>query len=358
MSKHLGDFVFRRAGRVFKARNHCFISTAILVVLGTTCCAAFDEKPLRLWQFRETHLAVPVEFRVYAAEEASAKAAARTAYARIDELNGIFSDYDADSEAMRLCRSDRPVQVSPELFFVLKEASKLSQRTDGAFDVTVGPLVKQWRRARRKKELPAAEQIAAAKTLVGYAKLKLNAADRTVEILQPGVQLDFGGVAKGYIAEEAYKVLAASGCPRSLVGVAGDIFAGDPPPDAAAWKIGVAPLDKPDGPPSRYLALKRQSASTSGDAFQFAEIDGVRYSHIVDPKTGIGLTERSSVTVIAPHGWQADALATAVCVLGRENGLALIGEFDDTDVLIATQTDRNEPETFESPGFAKRQWDE
>ena len=338
-----------------RSRIAIFVFLALFVPSAGTVLGD-DAKPLKLWQFRETHLAVPVDLRVYAAEEAVAKEASRAAYERIEELNLIFSDYDADSEAMRLCRSERPVRVSPELFLLLKRSVSLSRDTDGAFDVTIGPLIKQWRRARRKKELPKPEQIAAAKALVGYQHVNLFEPDRTAQMLQPGMHLDFGGVAKGYIAEEAYTVLEEKGCPCSLVAVAGDVFAGDAPPDAPAWKIGVAPLEKPDGPPSRYLALKRQAVSTSGDAFQFVEIDGVRYSHIVDPRTGLGLTRRGSVTVIAPHGWQADALATTVCILGPEKGLKLIDDNKDIEALIVTATDGGPSVTRESSGFRDQQW--
>jgi thiamine biosynthesis lipoprotein len=313
---------------------------------------------LTLFRFQETHLAVPVEVRVYAPDAAVAKDASKAAYARIDELNRIFSDYDAESEAMRLCRSQHPVKVSPELFFVIKQSSALSRETDGAFDITVGPLVKQWRRARRRKELPSAEQITAARDLVGYRNLKLDENDGTVTVLKAGIQLDFGGIAKGYIAEEAFKVLEANGCPRSLVGVAGDIFAGDPPPDSPGWKIGIAPLDQPDGPPSRYVVLKRQAVSTSGDAFQYAEIDGVRYSHIVDPKTGIGLTLRCSVTVIAPHGWQADAYGTSLCLLGPEKGLKWIEAKNASAALFVVRDQQDRLQTFESARFDAWRWPE
>lgn len=317
---------------------------------------ATAEEPLSLHEFRETHLAVPVDFRVYATTEASANAAAKAAYARIDELNAIFSDYDSDSEASRLCKAVGPVKISPELFFVLNQSLAISQQTNGAFDVTVGPLIKQWRRARRQKMLPTPDQIATAQQLIGYKNLRLNEVDQTAQVLQPGMQLDFGGIAKGYVAEEAFKVLAAHGSPRSLVAVAGDIYAGEAPPDAPAWKIGIAPLDKPDGPPSRFVALKRQSASTSGDAFQYVEIGGVRYSHIVDPKTGLGLTHRSSVTIIAPHGWQADGYATAVCLLGPERGLKLVENMKEVEAMVVTGDDEGKTVTQQSPGFEKRLW--
>lgn len=319
---------------------------------------AADDQPLRLWQFRETHLAVPVDIRVYAPDEASAKESAQAAYHRIDELNSIFSDYDEESENRRLCRSDQSMKVSPELFFLLTKSLQFSQKSDGAFDVTVGPLIKQWRRARRQKQLPTPQNIASSKALVGSQFLKLEEAEQTVQVLKRGMQLDFGGIAKGYIAEEAFKVLESRGFSRSLVAVAGDIFAGDPPPESEGWKVGVAPLDQPDGPPSQSVRITRQSASTSGDAFQFVEIDGIRYSHIVDPKSGIGLTHRSSVTVIAPEGWLADGLATTVCLLGAEHGLKLLADYKDADALIVYRDDQNQLRSVETPGFSSRKWRE
>lgn len=329
---------------------------ALAVLLASMSATRADD--LELFQFREVHLAVDVELRVYAAEEAAAKVAAEAAYARIDELNRIFSDYDAESEVSRLARSTEPTKVSPELWFLLTSSRQIYKQTDGSFDVTLGALIKQWRRARRQKELPTPAQIAEAKSQIGMLHLKFDCTQQTVQVLQPGLQFDFGGIAKGYIAEEAFKILEEKGCPRSLVGIAGDIFAGEPPPDAKGWKIGIAPLDKPDGSPSRFLSLKRQAVSTSGDAFQFAEIDGVRYSHIVDPKTGLGLTERSSVTIVAPHGWIADGYATAVCLVGKDRGIKLLGKLEGTAGIVVTQTDDGRPQPTESAGFAELVWRE
>ena len=134
--------------------------------------------------------------------------------------------------------------------------------------------------------------------------------------------------------------------------MAGDISAGDPPPNAESWRIGVAPLDKPNVTPSRILRLTNCSISTSGDAFQFVEIGGIRYSHIVDPTTGLGLTRRSSVTVIAPKGIDADALATTVSVLGMDRGLKLIEQNKETAALFVLAGE-NGLTTTETSGFAK-----
>jgi FAD:protein FMN transferase len=323
------------ATRNWKKAGGCI---AALVWLSATAFA----QSLERFTFAEPHLGTIVELTIYAADEAVANVGARAAFARIKELDGIFSDYKPNSEAMRLCDlagTGRAIRVSPELFSVMRTALAVSERTDGAFDVTVGPLVKLWRRARKDKRLPAPEEIAAAKKLVGWKLVHLNEFDQSIELKQAGMRLDFGGIAKGYIAQEVSRLLATQGLDRTLVAVAGDIVAGDAPPTAEGWKVVVAPLNGVKGAPSRLLLLKHQAVSTSGDAFQFVEIDGVRYSHIVDPQTGLGLTKRSSVTVVANDGVLADALDTAICIVGPERGLALLEEQNGCDALIVQATE-------------------
>ncbi len=307
------------------------------------------------FEFREPHLGTIVEVTLYAPDETVASDSARAAFARIAELNRILSDYNPDSEVLRLCRTagtGQAVPVSQELFEVLAKSLEISAATDGAFDVSIGPVVKLWRAARRQRKLPSEDQLAAARQLVGWKQIHLDSKERTVELRKKGMSLDFGGIAKGYIADQARAVLVTRGIRQCLVAVAGDIAAGDPPPGRDCWRIGVAPLDKPDGDPSRYVRLVNGSISTSGDAFQFVEIGGVRYSHIVDPSTGLGLTRRSSVTVVAPNGMDADGLATAISILGSDRGLKLIEQSKGTAALIVVATDDGLSVT-ESPGFAK-----
>lgn len=308
---------------------------------------------LERYSFAEPHLGTIIEITLYAPEENGANQAARAAFRRVKELDQIFSDYKPDSEVMRLCEQagqEKPVEVSRELFEVLKQSLTLSSETDGAFDVTIGPLVQLWRRSRKQKILPSPEEIAAAKARVGWKDIVLDEKSGTVTLKKRGMRLDFGGIAKGYIAQDVSRVLRELGFDQSLVAVAGDIVAGNPPPGSAGWKVGVAPIDRPNGPVSRLLSLQNCAISTSGDVFQFVEIGGVRYSHIVDPQTGLGLTHRSSVTVVATKGSTADALATAVCILGPERSLPLIEQRDQTAALIVYATD-DEPRVVESKLF-------
>ncbi|MEX0717607.1 MAG: FAD:protein FMN transferase [Planctomycetaceae bacterium] len=305
---------------------------------------------LQRFEYRQPHMGVAFVIRLYAADEAAAKRAADAAYARVAELNDILSDYDPESELMRLCRDSapgKPIEVSAELAFVLSRSLAMSRRTDGAFDVTIGPVVRLWRHARRRREMPNAELLAEARALVGWKSVRLDERARTVELLKPEMRLDLGGIAKGYAADEALRLLREHGIDRALIDAGGDIVMGDAPPGRAGWRIGIAPLDQPEGAPSRHLVLANQSVATSGDAFQHVEIAGTRYSHIVDPKTGLGLTTHSSVTVVASTGIEADALASAVSVLGPKKGIALVEETPKAAALVV-QVEEGTPQTFES----------
>jgi thiamine biosynthesis lipoprotein len=166
--------------------------------------------------------------------------------------------------------------------------------------------------------------------------------------------LDLGGIAKGYAAEELLAVLRRYGITRALVAASGDIAVGDAPPDAAGWKVGVTSLENPDGPPARYLLLTHAGVSTAGDAQQHVEIEGKRYSHIIDPRTGRALVGRSSVTVVAHDATTSDGLDTAVDVMGPEKGLALVEATDDAAALF-TREGKGGLETFTSRRFARHE---
>lgn len=264
--------------------------------------------------------------KLYAPDEASAQKAKTAAFSRIAALDGMMTDYDPESELMVFCRQPvgQPTRVSDELFQMLEESQRIAALTDGAFDVTIGPVVRQWRRARRAEVLPSVEQLARARESVGWQKLKLNAKDRTVTLTVPNMQLDLGGIAKGYAADQALAELQRHGLARALIAASGDIAVGMPPPGQKGWRVEVGSLDRTNGAERQTLLLHDAAVSTSGDTEQFVEIGGKRYSHIVDPRTGVGLTERLQVSIIAPRATQTDAFATAVSVLGLERGLALI----------------------------------
>lgn len=288
--------------------------------------AARGAEPLARHEFSQPHMGTTFRLVLFASSSERAARAAAAAFARVAELDAALSDYRPDGELMALCRraGGPPVAVGPDLFRVLLAAQEWARRSDGAFDVTVGPAVQLWRRARRIGEMPAAAALEAARSLVGHDKVALDGSARTVRLAAEGMRLDLGGIAKGFAADEAQAVLRAHGITRALVAAGGDVVVSGPPPDRPGWSVEIAlpaPLHDPAAPP---LELRDAAVSTSGDAEQFVTIEGVRYSHIVDPRTGMALTGRSGATVIAPTGTASDALATTASVLGVNEALALV----------------------------------
>jgi len=271
--------------------------------------------------------AMGTEFRIvlYASDEGRARAAAEAAFARIAALDAALSDYRAESELSRFAQSSDGalpgpwVPLSDELFDVLAAGAEVARASAGAFDVTLGPLVLLWRRARRQEELPSAQDLAEARARVGFEALELDPARRSGRLTRARMRLDLGGIAKGYALDEARRVLAEHGLERVLIDGGGDLLAGAPPPGARGWRVAIAGLNSADPRRDRAsseLELAHAALATSGDLERSFELGGTRYSHILDPRSGAALTERRLVSVQAPSGIEADAWATALSVLG------------------------------------------
>jgi thiamine biosynthesis lipoprotein len=280
------------------------------------------------FEFERTEMAIPFKLVLYAPDESTANGAAETVFRRIHQLNAILSDYDPDSELRRLCDTageGKAVPVSEDLWRVLVQARTMAERTDGAFDPTIGPVIRVWRLARAFQKMPPQELLDRTRSLVDYRLMRLAPKDRTVELTKRGMRLDLGGIAKGFAVQEGLAILRSRGIEQAMIQAGGDLGLAAPPPDRPGWTIGIAPQDA-KGPPSFYLCLSRTFVASSGDMYQYVVLDGKRYSHIVDPKTGLGLTDHSQVTVVGPDGMTADAMATAVSVLGPDRGLKLVDE--------------------------------
>jgi len=265
---------------------------------------------LQRFEAVEPHMGTLVRIQLYARGEQQAKAAFRAGFDRIAALDDALSDYKPASELNRL-----PNPVSVDLFRVLETSQQLAVETDGSFDVTIGALTRLWRQARREGRIPDPSAIADARSHTGFRKLHLDPATRTVTLDDPALRLDLGAIAKGYAADQALAAIAAAGCPRALVAMSGDLAIGDPPPGRAGWKVDAG---------GEVRTLANSAVSTSGDAEQHVDAGGRRYSHILDPVSGLGLTRSITVTVIARRGIDADSLATAASVLGAVRGRALI----------------------------------
>jgi thiamine biosynthesis lipoprotein len=287
-----------------------------------------------------------VRVTLYAPSPAGAESAARAAFAEIAALDARMSDYRPESELSLLSASSGagPTAVSQPLFEVLSAALRYAELSGGAFDVTVGPLLRLWRGARKTKTMPSPEELREARHRVGFRHVALDPHDRSVTLRRPGMLLDLGGIAKGYACDRALAVLRAQGVTRALVDTGGGMAAGDPPPGERGWRIRVGDRD------ALVLVLARCGVSTSGDTEQFVELDGRRYSHIVDPSTGLGLVDGPEVTVVAPDGMSADALSTAISVMGVERGLKLAEDLENTEAWILWK-DGETCRISESSGF-------
>ncbi len=333
---------------------------ALLWLLTSSLAASgSDDPPLQRFEFTQVQMGMDFKLTFYAADESSANRAAVAAYARIAELNSVMSDYDPASELSKLSKSSgsgQAIPLSDDLWNVLAVSQRLADETAGAFDITIGPLIRLWRRARRERELPSAQRLATARAAVGHQLLELDETERTATLTKPEMRLDLGGIAAGYAADEALAVLARHGIRRVLIDASGDLLAGDPPPGERGWKIGIAPLAD-TAEPSRYVWLAHRAISTSGDAFQFVEIDGIRYSHIVDPQTGLGMTTSLAVVVVAQDCITADSLATALSVFGSERGLEFVERRPACAALFVdgsrNRTAREQPQTRVSSRFDK-----
>lgn len=281
-----------------------------------------------------------VSIVLYASGRAQADAAAQSAFARVRDLDRRLSDYDRGSELMRASAAAvaRPVRVSADLFEVLSRAQAFGARTGGAFDITSGALTRLWRRARRQATLPADADVRAARAVTGAHRLRLDPAGPSMRLETAGTSLDLGGIGKGYAADAALATLRDLGASRALVAAGGDIAIGRAPPETRGWTVAVAPLGG-SMPPGAPLVVSHAGVSTSGDAEQWVEIAGTRYSHILDPRTGRPVTGRRSVTVVARDATTSDMLATAVCVLGREAGAALVETTGDASAAIGIEQD-------------------
>jgi thiamine biosynthesis lipoprotein len=293
---------------------------------------------------------------LFAKDSESADIAFQSAFQRIADLDQTMSDYLPHSEISRLNaggrEADNPTPVSQDVWRVLTRGQQIAHLTDGAFDTTLGQLTRLWRRTRRTRKLPDTKRLDDARAVSGFHQLQLHEHPRAVQ-LSPGMRLDLGGIAKGDALDQAMAVLQQSGISHALINGGGDLLAGEAPPGRRGWRIGLVGLDA-RAEASESIWLSSRAIATSGDLWQFVEIDGQRYSHLIDPKTGLGITRRSTVSVVAPHAIDADALASAVSVMGPEEGIRLLSTQQDVDVRIVYDQD-GKVTVATTPGFERLQ---
>ena len=265
---------------------------------------------------------------------ARADSIAQLVFARIDELNCTLSNYLPNSEINKLSSgSNINVAVSNDLFRLLQISGDYAAKTNGAFDITLGPLIELWKKARKNRQIPSMAEIKPAQQRTGYGNLEFPMLN-TVRLKQEGMQLDVGGIGKGFAADEAISLLKSNGINAALVDMGGDVTVSNAPPNKEFWVLGFSYYDKNGKEVFRKIKLKNQAVATSGDLYQYAVIDGKRYSHIINPKNGMGLSNNIQVTTIAPNGTMADAYASALSVLGIGEGSKIVQETMNLEVFM------------------------
>jgi FAD:protein FMN transferase len=292
---------------------------------------------LKRFEFTENKMGSPFRIIFYHSDSLKAVSLPKECYLLVDSLNNIFSDYTLDSEVGKLTQLNpfQEQKVSDELFSMIMYAKRVWSLSHKTFDITIGALTHLWRKARSENRIPSEEEIKAAKQLTGFKNLVLDPKKQTIAFKKKGMQFDFGGIVKGYAAQRVIAFLRTKRVPIALVDAGGDIVVADPPPFTDGWKIAINIPESENELWDKKLELRHRAVATSGDVYRFTIHNGKKYSHIIDPKTGYGITSQRNVTVIFKDGGAADWLATACSILPIKKALRL-AKNTRSHLLIAT----------------------
>ncbi len=289
----------------------------------------------------------PLNITIFSEDSAKASFLAKKSFQIADSLNLIFSDYLENSELNNLSKTagtNTLMPVSPALWDIVKQSVEASQKCNGAFDISVGSIVKLWRKARKKKVLPDKNILKKSLQSIGYQYIILDSATHSIKLLRRNTLLDLGGIAKGYVAQSIVDFCKKQGIEKGLVDAGGDLAM-----TGKDWRIGIS-IPNSEELVQGFLVLQNQAVATSGNMYQFIEIEGKKYSHIVNPHTGLGLTHQRNVTVIAPDGATADWLATACSVLSVRKALKLIKKMPNCELLML-EIQKGKLRKWQSEGF-------
>ena len=303
-------------------------TTLVCLALGLSFLAAplglQSANPLlKRYEYSLPRMGTIFRIRMYSADSAQASKAAEAAFARAEELEQIMSDYRADSELTLLSGEGvtAPFPVSRDLYDVLAKSQWTSELSHGVFDASVGPLVILWRGARKARRLPDPGEISRAKALVNYRNIEMDPIHHTVYLKRAGMRLDLGAIGKGYAADQMLAVLQSQGIRRAMVVAGGEVVVGDPPPGQSGWEVGLDTAATTAGSSPCTVMLHAAAVSTSGDEHQFLELNGHRYSHVINALTGWPLEGENSTTVLARNSTTADALCTAFSLMPVADGI-------------------------------------
>ena len=283
----------------------------------------------------------PFNLVIYAGAKQIADSAAYQSFKLIDSINLICSDYDSSAELFKLryAAVGKPIKVSSILMELLCTARQAYKDSYGSFDITVGPLSRLWRSARKSQQFPAVTAINKALKSVGFYKVQLDSSAQTITFSQPNMLLDMGGIAKGYAADKVLALLQSFGITNALVDAGGDMVAFGMPSQKKGWRVGVNIPGQQETLWKRKLILSNKAVATSGDAFQYMLHEGKMYAHIIDARTGYGVTFQRNVTVVSPSATTADWLATACSILTLDQVKILAKKYK-SEVLITTLQNR------------------
>ena len=292
---------------------------------------------LKRFQFSETKMGSLFNIIFYHTDSTEAVLIAKQCFSIVDSLNDIFSDYSSESEVGKLAlqTNQTDIKVSDELFAMIVKSKVAWERSAKTFDITIGALTQLWRKVKKESRFPSATEIKTAKDLTGFRNLVINERSKTISFKKPGIRFDFGGIVPGYAAQRVIDHLKTKNIYKALVDASGDIVMGEAPPGKEGWVIGINLPENEIELWDKKLELKNFAVSTSGDVYRYTVHNGIKYSHIIDPGTGYGVTSQRNVTVITKYGADADWLATACSILPIKKALALAKK-EHAAILIAT----------------------
>ncbi len=316
-----------------------FVTIALWFVMAAVVTASSLQGALqKLIRYEDSRVSMASIYSivVYGNDAESLRKTVDAAFDEVDRIDRLMSHYKPDSPLSRLNReaTKEPVKVEPELFDFLAECLRYSRASDGAFDITVGPLMKAWGFFRGEGRMPSEQELSAARRSVGYQHVILNAQERTVYFDRAGVELDLGGIAKGYAVDRAVAVLEQRGIKSALVSAGGSTIYGlGAPPHKAGWEVKLQDPVAPDKS-ALMVRLKDQALSVSGSYEKFFDLNGRRYSHIMDPRTGRPVEGVLSVAVITDTGTAGDALDNVFYVQGINWSRKFLQKFTASKVMF------------------------
>lgn len=274
------------------------------------------------------------------------------AFKEIERIDKLMNVYDPESEvsAINKMANDKAFFVSKDILEVVSQAIAMAKLTDGALDISVFPLIALWDFGGNTKRIPSADEIKEKLKLSDYKKIILDEKNSTIKLDLSGMQIDLSSIAAGYSADKAIQVLKKSGIRNALVNAGGEIYALGSPPGRNGWRIGIR-HPRQNAELLGVIEIKDKAIVTSGDYENFFEIDGKRYCHIINPKTGWPVEGVMSVTILAKTATKADALATALFPMGADKGLRLVESLENVDCIIVTGNTENDMKVLLSSGI-------